>query len=516
MRKLRVTVLNLVPQGPATSLWARVFNPNMVGIMPSVVAAWCARAGHEARVVTYTGFEDLETELQHDAADLVFLAATTRSALFAAAVASLYRRRGIVTVLGGPHARCYPDDAARYFDYVVGFADQEIITAILADPAPRKPLGVRLSAARQLTDFPALEERWPYIEPTLAKAPAVRFVPMISAVGCPYRCGFCCDAEVPYSPIAPDAIRADLRFLLRTVKRPRIGWHDPNFGVRFDEVLDVIEESVPAGAIDHVAESSLSVLTEPRVQRLKRAGFKAMLPGVESWFDLGDKSRTGSLVGRDKVRHVAAQVNTVLRHIPFVQVNFVLGLDSDEGSAPFDLTREFVDLAPGAFPVYCLRTAFGEGAPENLELQRAGRVLPTPFHFLDNNQAMNVRPLHYRWDEFYDHMIALGEYSFSWRAIGRRLAAQGLGLPGFTGVLRGVSSEGWGHLEHYRVLRQALREDRDLRRFVEGETAVVPEFYRQRIRRKLGAFWEHLPEGALDHDPNAWWNRARNGNKASG
>ncbi len=25
-----------------------------------------------------------------------------------------------------------------------------------------------------------------------------------------------------------------------------------------------------------------------------------------------------------------------------------------------------------------------------------------------------------------------------------------------------------------------------------------------RIRRELGSFWEHLPEGALDHDQNAY------------
>ena len=62
-------------------------------------------------------------------------------------------------------------------------------------------------------------------------------------------------------------------------------------------------------------------------------------------------------------------------------------------------------MTPVAFPAYSLLSAFGRGAPVNLEYQQAGRVLPFPFHFLDNNKAMNVRPKNYSWLEFYDNLI---------------------------------------------------------------------------------------------------------------
>ena len=81
----------------------------------------------------------------------------------------------------------------------------------------------------------------------------------------------------------------------------------------------------------------------------------------------------------------------ILRHVPYVQTNFVLGLDSDRGADPFELTKLFIDLTPGAYPAFSLLTAYGQAAPLNLELQRAGRVLPFPFHFLDSNHA-NERP----------------------------------------------------------------------------------------------------------------------------
>src|SRR5205823_9859757 len=116
---------------------------------------------------------------------------------------------------------------------------------------------------------------------------------------------------------------------------------------------------------------------------------------------------TGRNVGMEKVRQVSEHVNLILRYLPYVQTNFVVGLDCDEGPEPFELTKEFLRRTPGAFPGFSLLSAFGRAAPINLDLQRDGRVLPFPFHFLDNNRAMNVRPRNYSWPAFYDQVIDL-------------------------------------------------------------------------------------------------------------
>jgi len=283
-----------------------------------------------------------------------------------------------------------------------------------------------------------------------------------------------------------------------------VAWHDPNFGVRFDDYLDVIERAVPPGSIDFLAESSLSLLSEPHLKRLKHNGFKALLPGIESWFDLGNKSKTGAQVGMDKVRQVAEHVNLILSYIPYVQTNFVLGLDSDHGAEPFELTKRFLDLTPGAFPGYSLLTAFGRAAPLNLDYQRANRVLPFPFHFLNNNQAMNVRPRNYSWHNFYDHVIDLTRYSFSWKAIGRRFrSTRGL-MPRGMNLVRAVSTEGFGRLSHHREIRRRLGNDRQFTAYFEQETSELPQFYLDHVRKDLGLLWEWLPKGALHHDPNAY------------
>jgi hypothetical protein len=503
VRRLRVGVIDLVARGPTRAWFARMMNANLASIMPQAVAAWCQQEGHDVAFVCYTGSEDLLRELP-DAPDLVFVSAFTEAAQAAYALSHLFRSRGAVMALGGPHARCYPQDALRYFDYVFGFTDREAVRAVLQDCAPHRPAGVHVSARRQPAALPGVRERWPFIEAALQKAPWLKIVPSIGSLGCPYTCAFCIDATVPYQTLDGRAIQDDLRFLLTKFRRPGVSWHDPNFGVRFDETLGAIEEAVPPGRIDFIAESSLSLLSEPHLRRLRRNGFKALLPGVESWFTLGNKAKVGARQGMEKVRQVAEHVNLILRYVPYVQTNFVLGLDSDAGEEPFELTKRFLDLAPGAFPGYSLLTAFGEAAPLNLEYQQAGRVLPFPFHFLNNNQAMNVRPKNYAWPAFYDRVIDLVRYSFSWRALLRRSrATAGLAAKGMN-LLRAVSSEGFGRLRYYREIRRRLDADQQFRAYFEQETAALPRFYRELVRKDLGALWRWLPAGALDHDPNAF------------
>src|SRR5437016_233216 len=132
MRKLRIGVIDLVARGPTRACFARVMSANLASIMPQVVSVWCQQEGHEVAFVCYTGFENLLQELPDDV-DLVFLSAFTEAAQTAYALSNLLRSRGAITALGGPHARCYPQDALRYFDYVLGFTDRESLQGVLHD-----------------------------------------------------------------------------------------------------------------------------------------------------------------------------------------------------------------------------------------------------------------------------------------------------------------------------------------------------------------------------------------------
>jgi hypothetical protein len=502
-RKLEIGIIDLVSKKPNRNLFARIMNANFASIMPQIIGVWCEEEGHNVNYFCYTGSEDLIRELPQNA-DMVFIGAFTESAQTAYALSNILRSRGAVTVLGGPHARCYPEDSIKYFDYVTGFTDKSIISDILHDCSHHSPQGFYISAKNQPLSLPGVKERWKFIEPALKKAPLIKMVPMIGSLGCPYTCSFCIDSTVAHQPLDFDVLKEDLSFLITKYKRPLVGWHDPNFGIRFDEYMNAIEEAIPENSIDFIAESSLSVLTEPNVKRLSRNGFGAMLPGIESWYDLGSKSKTGSSTGIDKVNIISEQINMILRYIPYVQTNFVLGLDTDKGEEPFELTKKFVDLTPGAFPGYSLLSAFGQAAPLNLEYQELNRVLPFPFHLLDNNHAMNVKPYNYSWTEFYSHIISLGEHTFSWGAIINRLIATKAFIPRWMNVVRAISEEGSGRVAYNKEILKQLTSDTKFRNYFEQETTDLPQFYIDMIKKELGLLWNFLPQGAMYHDQNAY------------
>jgi hypothetical protein len=128
MRSLNVVVIDLVTNRPTPGLWSRFMNSNLASIMAQAAAVWCEELGHHVRYVCYTGSRDILRDVG-DEVDVVIIGAFTRSAQLAYALGNLFRRRGVRTILGGPHARCYPDDAVRWFDVVLGFTDRARPTA---------------------------------------------------------------------------------------------------------------------------------------------------------------------------------------------------------------------------------------------------------------------------------------------------------------------------------------------------------------------------------------------------
>jgi len=503
MKKLRIGIIDMVGKGPTNTLWARIMYANLASIMPTVVATWCEKQGHEVQFLCYTGHDEISKAFSWTP-DVVFISAFTQAAHLAYAASNLFRKRGAVTVLGGPHTRCYPQDSQKYFDYVLGFTDEKLIYDLLEECQSHRPLGKIMASQSQPQTLSSVKERWKFIEPTLKKAPFLKMVPMIGSMGCPYTCSFCIDSVVPYQPLDVDTIKEDLQFLLTKFKKPHIGWHDPNFGVRFNEFMEVMEEATVNGKFNFLAESSLSLLSESHLERLKNIGTVAILPGIESWYDMGNKSKTGKDQGLDKLNKVSDHVNMILKYIPYIQTNFVMGLDCDEGPEPFELTKKFIDMSPGAFPGYSLLTAFGQAAPINLEYQKDHRVLAFPFYFLNNHLAMNIKPKNYGWLEFYDHIIDVTKYSFSNRSIARRYFSTPHATAKWMNVLRAISSEGYGRIRFFTEIRRRLEKDTSFRDFFEGETNEIPQFYIDIVRKSLGNMWDFLPEGALSHDPNAY------------
>jgi len=492
MKRLRVGILDLITNKTDDAwLERRVMLPNFATIMPQAVAVWAEELGCEVFYETYTGREDLSRTVPSDI-DVLFVSCFSRASYLGYAIARQYRAGGTVTVLGGPHARSFAAHASPYFDYICKLTDKETIRTILASPE-RHPRAVVLDAPAQPTELPTVKQRVRFIDHNLGKNVARRFVrtvPMIGSVGCPYACHFCVDAVVPYKTLPYAQIVEDLRFIAsRYGSDTLVFWHDPNFGVRFDEYMAVIAES--GAGLMHGGETSLSLLGDEHLKEMKKNRWVVQVPGIESWNGFSDKGGSGRTTGLEKVRRVADHVNRVLSYVPYVQTNFVLGLDDDAGDEPFELTKAFVDLAPGAFPGYSILTDF-RNAPLSDQLGAEGRTISVPHPFLDNTSAFNVRLRNYSLADFYERLIDLQRHTWNARAIYRRLRANSHRYVKVTNFGRAITEGGW-RWSYFERMKQLVARDPSFLRHYEGQQAEPSQYFFDQTKRNLGRMADWLP-----------------------
>jgi radical SAM superfamily enzyme YgiQ (UPF0313 family) len=501
MKKLNIGIIDLIYNKPSQSLYRRYMYPNFMSVMPQVIGVWCRQEGHEVHYTLYTGIQRTDKLLADDL-DIVFINAFSYSAQLAYALSNYYRSKGIVTVLGGPHARSYPDDACLYFDYVLGLTDKELLRDLLRDFEVNKPEGTYLSASSHPQSLPGVRERWEFIE-QLHKQPLVfKALPMIGSFGCQHKCDFCVEADIPYQSLDMDVIKEDLQFLVKNMKRPVVGWYDPNLGIQSDSFLDALESAVPPGSINFFAQCTLAPLSEARVKRLKKNGFIFIAVGVESWLEYGGKVKAKSVTGMDKVRQVAEQLNIVQQYIPSVQANIMYGFDNEYGTRPFELTKEFIKLAPGVYPAYNILTAFGHGLKHYSQDDINKRIVPFPYHFMQGLNTLNIKPKNYSWEEFYTHYLDLLEYSFSPRVMYRRHKAVPFRASRWFNLFLSFSVGGSGKKRNVLTILKNLRTNPDFRSFMNRETDTIPAFMIEQVKKDLGPIWEWLPDKTLSQKPN--------------
>jgi radical SAM superfamily enzyme YgiQ (UPF0313 family) len=496
---MKVGVLDLLSTPART--WSEaaydfVMTKQYASLTPQAISVWCRRGGHETHYAAYYGVGDPLRWFPDDL-DVVFIATYSQASAFAYALAKLWRRAGVRTVVGGPHARAFPRDCARFFDVVVLECNERLVAEIVAG---RIPPGTVVTAVSPFAEVPSVEERLPELRASAFARGRPYFsttIPYLASVGCPYACDFCIDAHTPYRQLALDRLAADLRFVAAHFPSVMFGFHDPNFGVRFDEIMDVLESLPPASRLPYIVESSLSVLRGRRIERLRRTNCGTLAPGIESWSSYSQKAGVGRTAGRDKVERLVEQFTALHEQVPYLQANFMFGLDDDRGDEPTTLTKEFMSRTPFVWPVVNIPHPFG-GTPLHDTLLRAGRILTTlPFSFYYSPYLATV-PLHYDPVAYYEKLIDLFSHFTSPTMLVRRLRTASAPFVRLIHVVRTRVKR--RRLRAFRELADRLRREPHFRAFHEGRSRDLPAFYRHQYDRLLGRYaplmspQERIPE----------------------
>ena len=491
---MRIGILDLLRPELHTSWavrpWAYLGTKQYASIMPQAVSVWCRELGHDVFYATYFGQRDPKKLLPDDL-DVVFISAYTRASALAYALAKLFRSDGALTILGGPHAKAFPDDSLRFFDVVVRECDRELVKDILRTP----PKGEIVTNGRPIRELPSVEERMPEIRASAffrGKPYLPSSIPMLASVGCPYGCDFCTDWDNPYALLPLDRLEADLRFIIEKYPKTLISFHDPNFGVRFDQIVEVLERVPHRSRRRYILESSLSLLSDDRLKRLKNVGCLYIAPGVESWGGYSNKAGMESAVSaREKLDRVVEHFRLIHECVPGIHCNFIFGLDTDSGDEPVELTKEFMRRAPFVWPTTNIPVPFG-GTPMYEQYLADDRILKSMPFFFYYAPYLVTTVKNYGPVSFYEKLVELTEQIVSTGALLRRLRTTS-GRIRASLLLRTLSERGM--LGRYRRLLEAMRSDRELRAFHEGASGSLPEFYHDVFDRQLGPY-----AGLLSHE----------------
>lgn len=494
---LRIGILELLTDTPVSGwlerLYAAYFRRQFVSIMPQVVSVWCRQLGHTVHYATYYGQSD-PLGLLPDELDVVFISTYTQASALAYALAKIFRRQHVRTVIGGPHAKAFPSDCLRFFDLVVKDCDKTLIGDILRDRSSHPAI---VSSGRPLTELPSVAERMPEIAAAVfsrGRPILTSLVPVLSSVGCPYSCDFCIDWNNKYIPLPKERLRVDLEFLAAHYPRVMIGYHDPNFAIRFDETMDTIE-SIPAERRNrYIMESSLSVLKPGRLHRLKSTRCAYIAPGVESWAAYSNKAGVGAKRGSDKLEEVVSHFEAIHQYVPGLQANFLFGADDDRGEEPVELTKDFIRRAPFVFPTINIPTPFG-GTPLFDRYLAEGRVLRSmPFAFYYNPYLV-ITLRHYEPADYYRHLIDIYATTTSGSAVARRAMVRSPIVLRFVHELRSFALR--REMREFKGLRRRLETDRSFRAFHEGRTTGLPAYYGHLLRERLGPYASLLTDSDL-------------------
>lgn len=212
-------------------------------------------------------------------ADLVGISIMTEQALRGYEIAREFKRRGVMTVMGGIHASVLPEEAASHCDCVV-IGEGETLWPKLLDDF-RKGSFKRFYSNEEQVDI--LKSPIPRYD--LLSSGTYNVIPTQTTRGCPLDCSFCTATKV-YGPRfrckTVKQVIAEVEAIQQISKSQRIVFNDDNMFVDRKKSYQLLSALIPL-KIKYFTESDVSIAEDEKLLDLmQRSGCVTVFIGFES------------------------------------------------------------------------------------------------------------------------------------------------------------------------------------------------------------------------------------------
>lgn len=343
-------------------------------------------------------------------ADIVGLTGITGVSMRSYAYAEYFRRRGITTVMGGPHATLMPEETARHVDAVVIGHGYETWPRLLRDYCEGK---------LQKFYYPPEKIDWSLLpdprRDLFARKSFITTNSTQAVFGCPHHCEFCvtpiiCKGNYERRPIE-DVVREVSRMPGRYVT-----FLDPSPVENTEYATALYRALIPLKKRWGGLATTRIVDNPELLDAMEASGCFGLLIGFESLTPGGNTTIGKSFNDTSKYRRLMHELHS--RNIS-VMGCFVHGLDSD-GPDCFKYTLDFIHEAKVDLPRFTICTPF-PGTPYFERLKQEGRILTENWTLYDAQHVV-FQPKLMSAEELQKGHIDCWNSAYSISSIFRRLA----------------------------------------------------------------------------------------------
>lgn len=342
---------------------------------------------------------------------LAAITVNTPNAIHCYEMAQRFKRLGVRTVFGGPHATLLPYEAAEHCDHLIVGEAEETWPQFLADYAAGRAKRVyRAERCPELIGLP-LPRR------DLVKGRFFTRGAVFATRGCPYHCSYCSLKQIYHPRFRKRPIDEVINDIRNIENRYFVFWDD-NLFAEHDYAKALLQELVKLRK-RWAAQVTLNTCYDEELLRLARAaGCLYLFIGLESFSKESLGCANKYINDVEEYRTIISMIH---KHGICVQAGIIFGFDGDREDVFRITLKACEELGIDGATISVLTPL--PGTPLYSQFKGEGRLISHNWAEYNGKTCVTYRPRHMSPRELYEGYMWFRKNFYSWRSIFKRLKA---------------------------------------------------------------------------------------------